>query len=223
MHIGLVVRDDGKVFFEIHLLRRNFDTFFDAESGKQEGYRTDQRNDSRRDQEAVLLPFHRIDVQSVRKRSAQAERKRLHGQHNDTAADRRNDTRRRKQVVSVLFRIGHQARNAPQRDISDGVRYAPKDIRERRPKTESDIHCVRAVSVKTEADVTQYGNEVYCYDIERTICDIIRDKNKIEKYQFTDSLKRYVELKMKDIAKLYQYAEKFNIKNEVKKYIEVLN
>ena len=71
--------------------------------------------------------------------------------------------------------------------------------------------------------VTQYGNEVYCYDIERTICDIIRDKNKIEKYQFTDSLKRYVELKMKDIAKLYQYAEKFNIKNEVKKYIEVLN
>lgn len=70
---------------------------------------------------------------------------------------------------------------------------------------------------------TPYGNEVYCYDIERTICDIIRDKSKIEKYQFTDALRRYMNLKVKDIAKLYRYAEKFNIKGEVKKYIEVLN
>lgn len=70
---------------------------------------------------------------------------------------------------------------------------------------------------------TPYGNEVYCYDIERTICDIIRDKNKIEKYQFSDALKRYASLKVKDISKLYKYAEKFNIKAEVKQYIEVLN
>ena len=41
---------------------------------------------------------------------------------------------------------------------------------------------------------TPYGNEVYCYDIERTICDIIRDKNKIERYQLTDALKRYMSL-----------------------------
>lgn len=70
---------------------------------------------------------------------------------------------------------------------------------------------------------TPYGNEVYCYDIERTICDIIRDRNKIERYQLTDALKRYMSLKVKDISKLYRYAEKFNIKDEVKKYIEVLN
>ena len=70
---------------------------------------------------------------------------------------------------------------------------------------------------------TPYGNKVFCYDIERTICDIIRDKNKIEKYQFVDALKRYTSLKVKDIAKLYKYAEKFGIKDEVKKYIEVLN
>ena len=70
---------------------------------------------------------------------------------------------------------------------------------------------------------TPYGNEVFCYDIERTICDIVRDKGKIEKYQFTDALKRYMDLKVKDIAKLYRYAEKFNIKDEVKKYVEVLN
>lgn len=70
---------------------------------------------------------------------------------------------------------------------------------------------------------TPYGNDIYCYDIERTICDIIRDKNKIEKYQYSDALKRYANLKIKDISKLYRYAEEFNIKTEVKKYIEVLN
>lgn len=68
-----------------------------------------------------------------------------------------------------------------------------------------------------------YGNNVFCYDIERTICDIIRDKSKIERYQFTDAMKRYANLKVKDISKLYKYAEKFNIKEEVKKYVEVLN
>lgn len=71
--------------------------------------------------------------------------------------------------------------------------------------------------------MTPYNNEVYCYDMERTICDIIRDKNKIEKYQFIDALKRYSRLKIKDVPKLYKYAEKFNIKSEVKKYIEILN
>lgn len=69
---------------------------------------------------------------------------------------------------------------------------------------------------------TPYGNEVYCYDMERTICDLIRDKEKIESYQFTDAMKRYAKLKTKDINKLYKYAEKFNIKNEVRKYMEVL-
>ena len=82
----------------------------------------------------------------------------------------------------------------------------------------SDLYELGKTTIKTP-----YGNEVFCYDIERTICDIIRNKDKIEKYQFTDALKRYSKLKVKDIAKLYKYAEKFNIKDEVKKYMEILN
>lgn len=81
-----------------------------------------------------------------------------------------------------------------------------------------DLHEMGVIEMKTP-----YGNNIRVYDIERTICDIIRDKNKIEKYQFTDALKRYAKLKVKDISKLYKYAEKLNIKEEVKQYIEVLN
>lgn len=71
--------------------------------------------------------------------------------------------------------------------------------------------------------VTQYGNQVYCYDMERTICDLIRDKKKIETYQFTDAMQRYSKLKNKNLSKLYDYAEKFNIKEEVRNYMEVLS
>lgn len=69
---------------------------------------------------------------------------------------------------------------------------------------------------------TPFQNEIYCYDMERTICDIVRNKNKIEAYQFTDAMQRYVRMNNKSINKLYKYAEKFNILAEVRKYLEVL-
>lgn len=70
--------------------------------------------------------------------------------------------------------------------------------------------------------LTPYGNEVDCYDIERTICDLVRNKEKIEVYQFTDAMQRYSKLKNKNIVKLYEYAKKFKIKDEIRKYMEVL-
>ena len=69
---------------------------------------------------------------------------------------------------------------------------------------------------------TPYGNYVYCYDVERTICDIIRDKKKIDPALFTDAMQRYVKTKNADYIKLYEYAERFKILYEVRKYIEVL-
>lgn len=81
-----------------------------------------------------------------------------------------------------------------------------------------DLYELGKIKIKTP-----YGNEVNCYNVERTICDIIRNKDKIEKYQFVDALKKYADLKVKDISKLYKYAKEFNIKDEVRKYIEVLN
>lgn len=69
---------------------------------------------------------------------------------------------------------------------------------------------------------TPYGNKVKVYDLERTICDIIRNKKKIEIALFADSMKRYAERKDRDSIKLYKYAKLFNIEDEVRKYLEVL-
>ena len=69
---------------------------------------------------------------------------------------------------------------------------------------------------------TPYGNKVKVYDLERTICDIIRNKKKIEIALFTDAMKRYAERKDRNSIKLHQYAKLFNIEDELRKYLEVL-
>ena len=69
---------------------------------------------------------------------------------------------------------------------------------------------------------TPYGNKVKVYDLERTICDIIRNKKKIEIALFADSMIRYAERKDMDSIRLHKYAKLFNIEDELRKYLEVL-
>ena len=69
---------------------------------------------------------------------------------------------------------------------------------------------------------TPYGNKVRVYDLERTICDIIRNKKKIETALFADSMKRYAERRDRNSIKLHKYAKIFNIEDDLRKYLEVL-
>lgn len=69
---------------------------------------------------------------------------------------------------------------------------------------------------------TPYGNKIKVYDLERTICDIIRNKKRIEIALFTDAMKRYVERKDRNSIKLHKYAKLFNIEDDLRKYLEVL-
>mgnify|MGYP004600195387 FL=1 len=67
-----------------------------------------------------------------------------------------------------------------------------------------------------------YGNKIKIYDLERTICDIIRNKKKIEIALFTDAMKRYAERKDRNSIRLHKYAKLFNIEDDLRKYLEVL-
>lgn len=66
------------------------------------------------------------------------------------------------------------------------------------------------------------GKIVPVYDIERTLCDILRSKQnqdiEIIKYAF----KTYVKSPKKDIYKLIEYAKKLKVDEEVNTYLEVL-
>jgi len=73
-----------------------------------------------------------------------------------------------------------------------------------------------------EKTKTAFGNDIFVYDKERTICDIIRSRNRIDKQIFTDGLKRYVNDRTKDLNKLMRYAKETSIDTVVRNYMEIL-
>ena len=64
--------------------------------------------------------------------------------------------------------------------------------------------------------------DIRCYDIERTICDIIKDKNHMDKEIYTKALKWYAEKKDKDLLKLALYSKKLKIEKEVAEIMQVI-
>ena len=60
------------------------------------------------------------------------------------------------------------------------------------------------------------------YDIERTICDIIKNKSKIDIEIFTKALKDYAKMTNKDLFKLMKYAKKLGVDKKVREYMEIL-
>ena len=66
------------------------------------------------------------------------------------------------------------------------------------------------------------GNRIPMYDLERTICDLIRSRNSIEAQDFNAVLKAYVSRKDKDLNRLMEYAKLFRVQNVLRRYMEVL-
>lgn len=69
---------------------------------------------------------------------------------------------------------------------------------------------------------TVHGRTIKVYDVERTICDIVRNRNKMDKDMFYVALKRYSARKDKNLNRLMQYAEQFGIEDRVREYMEGL-
>jgi predicted transcriptional regulator of viral defense system len=65
------------------------------------------------------------------------------------------------------------------------------------------------------------GVKVRIYDRDRTICDVLRYKKKLEREVFSNAIKRYIKDPKKNVRNLFKYAEIFNIKNKVQSYIGV--
>jgi predicted transcriptional regulator of viral defense system len=74
----------------------------------------------------------------------------------------------------------------------------------------------------TSAIETNYGNTVAVYDMERTICDIIRDKATMEIQVFQVAMKEYMISPKKNLLNLMEYASKMNIEEKVRTYVEVM-
>jgi predicted transcriptional regulator of viral defense system len=74
---------------------------------------------------------------------------------------------------------------------------------------------------KTEK-MSGMGNTVITYDLERTLCDVIRSRNKIDGQVVIEALKNYAKNNEKDLHRLYKYAGNFGIEKILYHYLEVL-
>ncbi len=98
--------------------------------------------------------------------------------------------------------------------------------------------CIPSTAIKSECKVyyikpelfdlgktelkTPSGNLVPCYDLERTVCDVIRSRNKLGTETFLAALKLYAANPKKDLNKLNSYAKKMRVSNTLRQYLEVL-
>lgn len=69
---------------------------------------------------------------------------------------------------------------------------------------------------------TSYGHDIPLYNRERTICDLIRSRNRFEIQDFQTALKTYIMGKNKNLNRLMEYAKLFHIDKKIREYMEVL-
>ena len=70
---------------------------------------------------------------------------------------------------------------------------------------------------------TPNGNKVRAYDLERSICDIIRSKNRMDLEQVKKTIRQYMKSKDKDMSKLSEYSKKMGIYKQVIEMVVMFN
>lgn len=98
--------------------------------------------------------------------------------------------------------------------------------------------CIPSVLIKNECKVyyikpelfglgktileTPSGNPVAAYNLERTICDIVRSRNRIGTETYLNALRQYAANPKKNLNKLNEYAMKMKISGIIRQQLEVL-
>lgn len=65
-------------------------------------------------------------------------------------------------------------------------------------------------------------NSIKVYDIERTLCDIVKARHRADIQVINQAMKTYASSKEKDIAKLMGYSDQLRVKPKVLKYMVLL-
>ena len=80
-----------------------------------------------------------------------------------------------------------------------------------------DIYEFGLIEIKT-----RFGNIVKVYDLERSVCDIIKSRRRLNLEMVKYSIKKYLKSDKRDMKKLLLYAEKLGIKDEVIDIVSLL-
>ncbi len=67
-----------------------------------------------------------------------------------------------------------------------------------------------------------HGNDVRAYCAERTLCDILRNRNHVDIQVIAEAFKRYMRLPTRNIPLLAEYSQLLRVERKVQSYLEVL-
>lgn len=69
---------------------------------------------------------------------------------------------------------------------------------------------------------TPYGNQVRAYDLERTLCDLVRGQRTVDVQVVNPAMKAYFNSGARDLQRLLGYARALGVEKKVRNYMEVL-
>lgn len=108
--------------------------------------------------------------------------------------------------IHISVPQGYNAFRLKERVDDLGVHYVKKELFE----------------LGKERGTSPLGGEIILYDVERTICDIVKDQKHIDSQVFTGAIKEYFGGGNINSRKLIKYARKLKIEEEIRRYLEVM-
>lgn len=69
---------------------------------------------------------------------------------------------------------------------------------------------------------TDFSHDVKSYDLERSMCDLVRNKDKTDVQIYSTAWKIYLNRKDKNISRLMSYSKEFNVEDIIRGYLEVV-
>jgi len=69
---------------------------------------------------------------------------------------------------------------------------------------------------------TPSGMTVRAYNAERTICDLVRSRRKLDVQEVQAAFKAYMGMKGKNVPLLLRYAKLFKVEKVIRSYLEIL-
>ena len=88
---------------------------------------------------------------------------------------------------------------------------------------EESILEIGVMDIETYPDEKNHNNKIITrvYDKDKTICDVIKHRNKIDKEVFNVAIRKYINDNKKILNNLYKYARELDILGVVETYIGV--
>lgn len=125
---------------------------------------------------------------------------------------------------SALYLRGLSDRTPERFDVTVPRGYNPTGFKGREFPLRTHYCPADLYELGLSSAVTPMGNDVAAYDLERCICDIVKQKRSgnVDPQVFASAVSGYFGGKNKDISKLASYAKKLGVFDEVHTYMEVM-